>query len=153
MLNVAWAAMGTELSEEIKTLEEFVEGRLKPNLVRAIAERDKVFERQKTFSDLRKNIENLKKNTVTSMRTLVNIGAEIYTEAVAPDTRHIFVEVGHGFYVEFTWAEALKYIAEREKLLSRQIEEYTGKIGAIKVQIKVALEAIRKLLNIPDSEL
>ncbi|KAG6398871.1 hypothetical protein SASPL_140342 [Salvia splendens] len=150
MLNVAWAAMGTELSEEIKTLEEFVEGRLKPNLVRAIAERDKPGCRS---SDLRKNIENLKKNTVTSMRTLVNIGAEIYTEAVAPDTRHIFVEVGHGFYVEFTWAEALKYIAEREKLLSRQIEEYTGKIGAIKVQIKVALEAIRKLLNIPDSEL
>ncbi|KAG6396579.1 hypothetical protein SASPL_142731 [Salvia splendens] len=142
--------MGTELSEEIKTLEEFVEGRLKPNLVRAIAERDKLGCRS---SDLRKNIENLEKNTVTSMKTLVNIGAEIYTEAEAPDTRHIFVEVGHGFYVEFTWAEALKYISEREKLLSRQIEEYTGKIGAIKVQIKVALEAIRKLLNIPDAEL
>ena len=35
----AGAAMDTELSEEIKTLEEFVEGRLKPNLVRAITER------------------------------------------------------------------------------------------------------------------
>lgn len=36
-----------------------------------------------------------------------------------PDTRHIFVDVGLGFYVEFTWSEALKYISAREEKLER----------------------------------
>lgn len=32
-------------------------------------------------SDLRKNIENLEKNSVTSLRTLVNLGSEVYMQA------------------------------------------------------------------------
>eukprot|EP01018_Ginkgo_biloba_P001348 Gb_05289 [translate_table: standard] len=36
-----------------------------------------------------------------------------------PDTRHIFVDIGLGFHVEFTWSEALQYISMKEKALSR----------------------------------
>ncbi|CAI0390980.1 unnamed protein product [Linum tenue] len=54
--------------EKIQKFEEFVDSRLKPDLVRAIGERDKVFEQQKIFVDLRRNIENLEKNSVTSLR-------------------------------------------------------------------------------------
>lgn len=32
-------------------------------------------------SDLRRNIENLEKNSVTSLRTLVNLGSEVYMQA------------------------------------------------------------------------
>lgn len=32
-------------------------------------------------SDLRKNIENLEKNSVTSLRTMVNLGSEVYMQA------------------------------------------------------------------------
>ncbi|KAK0574565.1 hypothetical protein LWI29_025539 [Acer saccharum] len=46
---------------KVQKFEEFVDRRLKPDLVSAIAERDKVFEQQKIFSDLRRNIENLEK--------------------------------------------------------------------------------------------
>lgn len=55
--------------------------RLKPDLVKAISERDRVFEQQKVFTDLRRNIENLEKNSVTSLRTLVNLGSEVYMQA------------------------------------------------------------------------
>ncbi|KNA20112.1 hypothetical protein SOVF_055330 [Spinacia oleracea] len=34
-------------------------------------------------------------------------------QAEVPDTRHIFVDVGLGFHVEFTWSEALSYIAAK----------------------------------------
>ncbi|KAJ4850166.1 hypothetical protein Tsubulata_033441 [Turnera subulata] len=67
--------------EKVQKFEEFVDRRLKPDLVRAISERDKVFEQQKIFSDLRRNIENLEENSVTSLRTLVNLGSEVYMQA------------------------------------------------------------------------
>nr|XP_048318069.1 protein UXT homolog isoform X3 [Ziziphus jujuba var. spinosa] len=86
---------------------------------------------------LRRNIENLEKNSVTSLRTLVNLGSEVYMQADVPDTKRIFVDVGLGFHVEFTWSEALNYISLREEKLSRQIEEYTHLIASIKAQIKL----------------
>ncbi|THG05293.1 hypothetical protein TEA_022610 [Camellia sinensis var. sinensis] len=95
--------------EKVQRFEEFVDHRLKPDLVHAIAE----------SSDLRKSIENLEKNSVTSLRTLVNLGSEVYMQADVPDTRRIFVDVGLGFHVEFTWSEALNYIIAREEKLAR----------------------------------
>lgn len=135
--------------EKVQRFEEFVDCRLKPDLVHAIAERDKVFEQQKVFSDLKKNIENLEKNSVTSLRTLVNLGSEVYMQADVPDTRRIFVDIGLGFHVEFTWSEALNYIAAREEKLARQIEDYTRLIASIKSQIKMVCEGIRELLQLP----
>ncbi|XP_062162008.1 uncharacterized protein LOC133869041 isoform X2 [Alnus glutinosa] len=125
--------------EKVQRFEEFVDRRLKPDLVQAIAER----------SDLRRNIENLQKNSVTSLRTMVNLGSEVYMQADVPDTRRIFVDVGLGFHVEFTWPEALNFISLREEKLTRQIEEYTQLIASIKSQIKLVCEGIRELLQLP----
>lgn len=135
--------------QKVQKFEEFVDRRLKPDLVHAIAQRDKVFEQQKVFSDLKVNIENLQKNGATSLRTMVNLGSEIYAQADVPDTRHIFVDIGMGFHVEFTWSEALEFISVREARLARQIEEYTHLIANIKAQIKLVYEGIRELLELP----
>ncbi|KAK6116443.1 hypothetical protein DH2020_049905 [Rehmannia glutinosa] len=144
--------MDSAQQEKVRKFEEFVDRRLKPDLVHAIGERDKVFEQQKIFSDLRRNIENLEKNSVTSLRMRVNLGSEVYMQADVPDTRHIFVDVGLGFHVEFTWSEALNFIAAREEKLARQIEEYTRLIASIKAQIKMVCEGIRELLQLPVTE-
>ncbi|CAN6549211.1 unnamed protein product [Malus baccata var. baccata] len=141
--------MDISRQNKIQKFEDFVDQRLKPDLVRAIAQRDKVFEQQKVFSDLRKNIENLEKNSVTSLRTLVNLGSEVYMQADVPDTRRIFVDIGPGFHVEFTWSEALNYISQREEKLARQVEECTNLIASIKAQIKLVCEGIRELLQLP----
>ncbi|XP_066391162.1 uncharacterized protein [Miscanthus floridulus] len=55
-------------------VRKFVDQQLKPDLANAIAQRDKVFEQQKTFLDLKRNIEILERNGVTSMRSMVNLG-------------------------------------------------------------------------------
>nr|GMC55847.1 U11/U12 small nuclear ribonucleoprotein 31 kDa protein [Ipomoea batatas] len=133
------AEMDAIKQEKVRRYEEFVDNRLKPDLVHAIAE----------SSDLRRNIENLEKNSVTSLRSLVNLGSEVYVQAEVPDTRHIIVDVGLGFHVEFTWSEALNYISAREKKLAGQIEEYTRLIASIKAQIKMVCEGIRELLQLP----
>ncbi|XP_020248625.1 protein UXT homolog isoform X2 [Asparagus officinalis] len=128
--------------EKVQRFEEFVDRRLKPDLVNAIAQ-------SMLSSDLKRNIENLQKNGVSSLRTMVNLGSEVYTQADVPDTRHIFVDVGLGFHLEFTWSEALEFISLREARLSRQIEEYTHLIAQIKAQIKLVCEGIRELLQLP----
>ncbi|KAJ4711408.1 protein UXT-like [Melia azedarach] len=141
--------MGNYRQEKVQKFEEFIDRQLKPKLVRAISERDKVFEQQKIFSDLQRNIENLQKNSVTSLRTLVNLGSEVYMQADVPDTQCIFVDVGLGFHVEFTWSEALNYISQREEKIAREIEEYTRLIASIKGQIKLFYDGIRELLQLP----
>ncbi|KAL9241274.1 hypothetical protein vseg_015404 [Gypsophila vaccaria] len=135
--------------EKVKKFEEFIDLHLKPKLVLTIAERDKVFEQQKTYSDLKKNIEDLEKNSVTSLKTLINLGSEVYAQAEVPDTRHIFVDVGFGFHVEFTWSEALRFISAKEEWLAKQIEERTRQIASIKSHIKLVCEGIRELLELP----
>ncbi|XP_022633964.1 protein UXT homolog isoform X1 [Vigna radiata var. radiata] len=110
--------------EKVRKYEEFVDKRLKPDLIHAISQRDKVFEQQKIFSDLRRNIENLEKNSVTSLRTLVNLGSEVYLQAEVPDTQRIFVDIGFGFHVEFTWSEALNYIEKREEKIARFVKGF-----------------------------
>lgn len=135
--------------EKVRKFEEFVDQRLKPDLANAIAQRNKVFEQQKTFLDLKRNIENLERNGVTSMRSMVNLGSEVYMQAEVPDTRHIFVDIGLGFHVEFTWQEALQFISVREARLTRQIDEYTHLTASIKAQIKLVCEGIREVLQLP----
>ncbi|KAI8527564.1 hypothetical protein RHMOL_Rhmol12G0084700 [Rhododendron molle] len=71
-------------------------------------------------------------------------------QADVPDTRSIFVDIGLGFHVEFTWSEALNYIARREEKLARQIEDYTRLIASIKAQIKMVCEGIRELLQLSE---
>ncbi|KAK4758843.1 hypothetical protein SAY87_020144 [Trapa incisa] len=142
--------MDGHVPEELRKWEELIDCKLKPSLVRATDERNKLFEQQKVVSDLRKNIENLQRNSITNMRTMVNIGSEVYLQAEVSDTRRIFVDIGYGFHVEFTWDEALKYLPSREELLARKIEECTQRIVHIKADIKWIYEVIRQLLNIPE---
>ncbi|RLN33140.1 hypothetical protein C2845_PM03G11820 [Panicum miliaceum] len=143
------AAEARARQEKVRKFEEFVDRRLKPDLANTIKQRDKVFEQQKTFLDLKRNIENLERNGVTSMRSMVNLGSEVYMQAEVPDTRHIFVDIGLGFHVEFTWQEALQFISVREARLVGQIDEYTHLIASIKAQIKLVCEGIRELLQLP----
>ncbi|KAL8161477.1 hypothetical protein V2J09_012966 [Rumex salicifolius] len=135
--------------EKINQCEEFLERRLKPALVQAIANRDKVFEQQQIFLDLKRSIEILEKNSVTRLNTLVNLGSEVYAQAEVPDTRHIFVDIGLGFHVEFTWSEAINYIDAKEEGLAKQIEEYTNVIARIKSDSKMVSGTIRELLDLP----
>ncbi|XVE85803.1 hypothetical protein DITRI_Ditri17bG0120700 [Diplodiscus trichospermus] len=65
--------------------------------------------RRGSISNLLKNIESLEKNSITSLQTPVNLGSEVFMQAEVPKTQRIFVDIGLGFHVEFTWSEALKF--------------------------------------------
>lgn len=54
----------------------------------------------------------------------------------------IFVNIGLGFYVEFILDEVLGFIVEKDKMFSKQVEEYIVQVVNIKVQIKFVVEGI-----------
>ncbi|KAJ6891654.1 hypothetical protein NC651_024987 [Populus alba x Populus x berolinensis] len=83
--------MDSNIQEKVHKVEEFFDGHLKPQLVRAIAERF-----VKEHRELREE-----------QRTMVNLGSVLYMQADVPDTHRIFVDVGLGFHVEFTWKASL----------------------------------------------
>ncbi|XP_010499012.1 PREDICTED: protein UXT homolog isoform X1 [Camelina sativa] len=136
--------------KDLQLLEEIIDKGLKQKLVHATASRDKIFEEQKVLSDLRKNLETLENNDVNSLKTMVNLGSEVYMQAEVPDTRHIFMDIGLGFYVEFTRQEALDHISQREERIKKQLEEFTGVITQIKGRIKLAHYQIQQILNLPE---
>ncbi|XP_024359907.1 uncharacterized protein [Physcomitrium patens] len=136
-----------ETRVKIEQYETFVDKRLKPDLVTAIGLRDKVLEQQKVYSDLAKNIILLQEQKLTKLRTMINLGSELYGQAEVPDATRIFVNIGLGFHAEFTLDEALGFIVEKDKMLSKQVEEHTAQVANIKAQIKLVVEGIRELMN------
>eukprot|EP00250_Pteridium_aquilinum_P015345 c22531_g1_i1 orf=93-542(+) len=137
-----------EKDAKIQKFESFLEEKLKPDLLHLISQRDKAMEEQKTFSDLSKNIKLLEQQKLRKLRSLVNLGSEVYAQAEVLDTSRIFVSIGLGFHVEFTWTEALEFISVKEASLARQIEERTRQIANIKAQIKLVGEGIKELMNL-----
>lgn len=133
---------------KIEQYEAFVDKRLKPDLVAAIAQRDKVLEQQKIYSDLAKNIKLLQEQKMTKMRTMINLGSEVYAQAEVPDATRLFVDIGLGFHAEFTLDEALEFISAKDKVLSNQVNQQTAQVANIKAQIKLVVEGIRELMNL-----
>ncbi|KAL3692792.1 hypothetical protein R1sor_006443 [Riccia sorocarpa] len=145
--------MAQSKKEKIAKYENFVDTRLKPDLVHAMTARDKVMDRQRVFADLAKNIKMLQENGLKKMRTMVNMGSEVYAQAEVADTSSIYVDVGLGFHVEFKLDEALSFCATKQKLLDKEVEEHTRQIAGIKAQIKLVQEGIRELMNISEERI
>lgn len=137
-----------ETEAKVHKYEAFLEEKLKPDLLHLISQRDKAMEEQKTFSDLSKNIKLLEQQKLRKLKSLVNLGSEVYAQAEVPDTSRIFVNIGLGFHVEFTWPEAIDFLTVKEASLARQIEELTHRIANIKAQIKLVGEGIKELMNL-----
>ena len=57
-----------------------------------------------------------------------------------PDTSRIFVQVGFGFYVEFTLDEALRFIGKKEKQLQERSDKLSEDVTRIKAHIRIVIE-------------
>ena len=69
------------------------------------------------YEILKTNIEVMQRDPDSSVRSLVNLGSEVFAKAKSQDRNHIFVCIGLGFYVEFTLDEALAFIDKKLAIL------------------------------------
>lgn len=105
-----------------------------------------VYDRISDYLKLRNDITILRENELTSVKTLVDLGCNIYCQAqlyakcasvnafpVAiltkyaphrPDVSRIFVDVGFGFHAELTLDEALAFIAKKTAHLEKYIPHF-----------------------------
>lgn len=59
-----------------------------------------------------------------------------------PDPSKICVDIGLGYYVEYTLADALVYIEKKVKSLNKTADELAVESSKVKAQIKTVLEVI-----------
>lgn len=69
------------------------------------------------YEILRRNIQMMKKEEEKELKSLVNVGSEVYMQARCPEKKYIYVNVGLGFHVQFTLDEALAFIEKKTKKL------------------------------------
>lgn len=58
---------------------------------------------------------------------------------------YLYVDVGLGFYVELTRAEALDFVRQRVELLNAKADIFRRKASEIRSRIKICLQGLREI--------
>lgn len=102
--------------------------------------------------DLVKNIQLLESEGQEELRTMVNLGAEFFCQAEIPDTQRLYMDIGLGFHVQFTRAEAINFCETKIKVLEEQATKWVTQASKIKANLKLVGEGIRELMELnPES--
>lgn len=136
--------------EKIQRYEAFINDVLREDLKKILNERQKLCDQLTEYAQLKTIIERFQEEDLCkgNFKTQVDLGCNFYAKAVVPDTKFIYVEVGFGFFVQFTLAEAIEFIDKKVKFLENILHTNTEKSAEIKANIKLVLEGLRELQNI-----
>jgi len=141
-----------ERQQKIVEYETFIEQKLQVDLQYVMAARDRHYDQLAKYLELKNNIILLQENNMKEIKTKINLGNDFYAQAKVPDTSRIFVHVGLGFHVEYTLAEAIKFIEVKEKSLTKYADDLTDKSYKIRTKIQLMLEGINELRKLPIQE-
>ncbi|KAF9285240.1 hypothetical protein BGZ68_004035 [Mortierella alpina] len=141
-------AMEDNIQQKLARYETFVNESLRKDLKDALDARDAIYDQTSEYLKLAKDIEVIKENGLTEMKTQVDLGSNFYVQAKIPDTKYIYVNVGFGFHAQLTLDEALVFIAKKEAHLQKKAEKYTEKASQIRAHIKLVLEAMAEIMKL-----
>ncbi|KAG9325311.1 hypothetical protein KVV02_006951 [Mortierella alpina] len=140
--------MEDSIQQKLARYETFVNESLRSDLKDALDARDAIYEQTSEYLKLAKDIEVIKENGLTEMKTQVDLGSNFYVQAKIPDTKYIYVNVGFGFHAQLTLDEALVFISKKEAHLQKKAEKYTEKASQIRAHIKLVLEAMAEIMKL-----
>ena len=135
----------TNLRGQITEYSNFINRTLRPQLQKAVDEREETEAEISEFlqlqtklkllveRDTRKKMEstnNNNNNTLFPIDTIVDIchGA-VYCNATIPNPRTIYIDIGLGFHVEMTLHEAIIYINKRVDHIEKNVLKYRVKVA------------------------
>lgn len=87
---------------KVAEYERFIGERLTPDLLAAEESKGKVQRGIDAWEGLITNVRGVQEQGQEELRTMVDLGAQVYCQAEVPDTSRIFVSVGLGFHAEMT---------------------------------------------------
>ena len=141
--------------EKILQYETFINETLKKDLHSVLEHRDRVYEDIAEFLALKntaQTIEEAKLKSGQPLKTQVDLGCNFYAQARVPDPSRMLVEVGLGFYLELTLNETAKFVDMKVNLLEEKAKSLTEEACKIRATIKLILEGLRELQNLPDED-
>jgi len=142
-----------DIPDKVVKFEAFLNEQLKPDLKFVLESRDKLYTEIAEFLALKNSIlaiqaAELKPNQ--PLKTKVDLGCNFYCQAQVKNPNEIFVDIGLGCYVQFTLDEAVRFIDKRTRLLEDKAKRLTHESTKIKANIKLVLQGLRELQNIPE---
>ncbi|XP_076313485.1 uxt prefoldin-like subunit [Tachypleus tridentatus] len=143
-----------DVSAKVLKYEHFLNDVLREDLRKFLLERDKICTRIAEYEGLKTVISRIEETSEKgkSLKTEIDFGCNFYVKAVVPNTSHIFIHVGFGFFVEFTMEEAKCFIDKKVEQLNQQLEKLTKDTCKIKAHIKMVYEGLRELQGISEKQ-
>ena len=144
-----------QVREKVVKYEHFLNERLKPDLKAVLDERDGIYTETAEFLALRNSISAIQAaelDPAEALKTKVDLGCNFYCRANVDDPSKIFVEIGLGFYLEFSLDEAEKFVDKKISALESKSKELTDQSSKIKANIRLVLEGLRELQNISNEK-
>ena len=114
---------------KIAEYERFIGERLQPDLLAAEEGRAKVQASIDTWEGLITNVRGVQEQGSDQLRTLVDLGSQVYCQAEVPDTSRIFVSVGLGFHAEMTLVRSPRVSVRLERRDARRRKGRSEKCG------------------------
>jgi prefoldin alpha subunit len=112
-----FSGMGEEVDGKIRRFQGFLDDSLRASLRHLSEKRDAAYDEIGAYLSLRNSLDVIHgKKKLTSM---VHLGSEVYVEAKVKDSSQVFVDVGLGFHIAMSHEEALAFIEEKEKILTK----------------------------------
>ena len=100
------AAQQQRARAKIAEYERFIGERLQPDLLAAEEARARTQREIAQWEGLVANARGLQERGQEELRTMVDLGSQVYCQAEVPDTSRLFVAVGLGFHAEMTLVRA-----------------------------------------------
>ncbi|KAG8447350.1 hypothetical protein GDO86_014711 [Hymenochirus boettgeri] len=119
---------------------------------RVLENRDAVYEKISQYLQLKNVIVKLQEMPSETLHTQVDLGCNFYVNSEVPDSSKIFLALGFGFFAELTLEEAVKFIDKKSKMLSQIVENLSRDAANIKAHIRLVLEGLRELQDLPDHD-
>uniref|UniRef100_A0A6V7L6C2 Uncharacterized protein n=1 Tax=Bracon brevicornis TaxID=1563983 RepID=A0A6V7L6C2_9HYME len=140
------------IKKKVAQFDNYINNVLKSNLAELSDKLDEKNTEIAEFLQLKSIIITLK-NTESSeigFKTKIDLGNNFFIQANVNDPSHILIDIGLGYYVEFTLDDALKLIGVRIKLFESQINNLRREIAKTNAHIKYLLIGIRQLQGMDD---
>lgn len=136
---------------KIRRYQAFIQDRLQPDLLLLRGVREQIAAKLQQYEALQKNIEAIQTAKLSKIQTKVNLGCNVYMQAVVDDPNMIFVDIGLGFHAEFTFPEALAFIAIKTKNLKTKWKKCNKESADIGSRIKMVYETIGNLMKLEET--
>ena len=135
-----------DLSQKILQYEEFLNERLRSDLHKLLAQRDRVCSDVLEYNQLKTTVDLLQtQRTSAALKTMVDLGCNFYAHAKVEDSSKVVVSIGLGFYLEMTLEEASDFVEKKIADLTNQADKLSEQAAQVNGRIKVVMETLREL--------